>query len=534
MGAKEQQFASTLALREIARGNGKKLSNAADVQFPPGLIDRAAGKISPAWLQKRTLNRYGNTILAGGYDITQSGRGRKGRKNLNAAGNADNAQDDLTLFNIRETVRDSERNTPLMHGVVERACENIAGPEFGYRPDSGDAGFDKEAKAALDEQNKNAEYRGLFNDQDVIYYTTRALFTDGDILHNYMRDGSVQCVEAHCLVSPIGGVGWKDRRVIGGVEIDEYGRHSAFYITDPKDTTYFQGWISDYKKAQRIDAANATLIANRNRFSQTRGVSALAPTLEYFERLESYLTAEMMAAEVDACKIFSITRPDATTPLQGSTFQTDKNATTDSETTYDKLLRSEPGQIFDLLGGEKIDEHGGNRPTTSFEPYIVTVLRMIGCAVGFPLELILLDFSKTNYSSARASLLQAYRVFKCWQVFIQNWCIQKKYNWLMSKWIASGDLSAVDNAYKLKFSPPRWAWVDPYKEVMAYIERIKAGEGTLTEWAEDEGKIIEDVFNVRQKELKLLIEKGIPSSTIEKPKEAKTSNNQDGQNDTNT
>jgi lambda family phage portal protein len=518
MAGKEQQFASTLALREIVKGRGTALAEAADKKFPPNIIDKVADKFSPAWAQKRTLNRYGNTILAGGYDVTQAGRGRKGRKNLNAAGNADNAQDDITLFNLRENVRDTDRNSPLMHGVIERACENISGPEYAFRPDSSDESFNRDAAALLEEHNKNAEHRGLFNFQDIIYYSTRALFTDGDILHNYLADETIQCLESHCLVSPIGGYGWNGRRVIGGVELDENGRHAAYYITDPKDNTYFQGWIGDYTKAQRIDASNATLIANRNRFSQTRGVPVLAPCMGYFGRLEGYLDAEMLAAEVDACKIFSIIRPDATTALPGVTTQTDPNSTADSETTYEKLLRSEPGMIFDLLSGERIEEHGGKRPSQAFEPYIVTTLRMIGCAVGFPLELILLDFSKTNYSSARASLLQAYRVFKCWQVFIRDWCIQRRYNWLMSKWIASGDLSPIANAYKLAFTPPRWAWVDPYKEVQSYIERIKAGAGTLTEWIEDEGKVMETVFDTRKKELALLIEKGIPSSTVESPK----------------
>lgn len=502
---------TTYALARDAKG----LKEAADKLYPPNLIDRFSASF-PAWHSRRTFSRYQNTILAGGYDVVQSGRTRKPRKNVTASGHADNAQDDRTLWELRERCRDADRNSTLMHGIVERGAENIAGPEFLFRPSSGDKAFDEDAAAALAETTGKTEYRGLFNFQDEIYLTTRALFTDGDILFNFLSDSTNQAIEAHNLVTPLNGKGWKDRQVIGGVELDEKGRHAAYYIQDPNDVNN-NGWISDYNKIHRIDARNANLIANRNRFSQTRGVPVVAPSLIRFESLENYLDNEMIAAEIDACKVFWIKRPKSTSPLPGMKLQNDTNGGTDSETTYDKLLRAEPGMVFDLGEDEEMGDAGGGRPGQSFEPYIVTVMRMIGCCVGYPLELILLDFSRTNYSSARASLLQAYRAFKCWQNFLRDWMIQPQYNWWMAKWLA-GDLKFRNakgfNPYKLEFTPPRWAWVDPYKEVMAYIERIKAGAGTLTEWIADEGKIMEDVFEIRAREIALLKEKLIPSSTL--------------------
>ena len=44
--------------------------------------------------------------------------------------------------------------------------------------------------------------------------------------------------------------------------------------------------------------------------------------------------------------------------------------------------------------------------------FVETVLRHIGTAVGLPYEPLLKDFSKTNYSSARAALLEAWRFFR--------------------------------------------------------------------------------------------------------------------------
>ena len=57
------------------------------------------------------------------------------------------------------------------------------------------------------------------------------------------------------------------------------------------------------------------------------------------------------------------------------------------------------------------------------------VLRHIGTGLNIPLELLMKDFSKTNYSSARAALIEAWRFFNG----RRSWIINYWANDLMNK-----------------------------------------------------------------------------------------------------
>ena len=508
---KSNSIVSNLVQREIARGNGKDLAKKARPGKVAGTIDKVAGVISPTWQRNRQLARMEGVVLAGGYDVTKPSRTRRSKSHLRG-GSADDSQDYRTLWKLREICRDHDRNSSIFHGANNRFAENVAGPEYLFKPETGDKKFDQDAEQLLEEASAAAEFRGLFNLQDIIYTSVRSLAPDGDNLLLPLKDGKIQAVEAHELVTPFNGKGYKDRKVIGGVELDDRGRHTAYYIAQPNDKSFRQGWINNWKDVQRIEAKNAFHNAGRYRFSQTRAVPLMAPCLNIFERLDGYIEAETIAAQINANIGFGIKR-DGSDQLPGTEAYDDPNSTTDSITTFEQMLRMEPGQIIDMLTNEDIVEIGGKRPTQAFEPYIVTVMRMYGAGIGMPLELILLDFSKTNYSSARAALLQAYRSFKRWQRFVRDWIIQRIYNWWVSRWIASGDLLPIDNAYKLHYFPPRWAWIDPLKEVIAIEKKIAAGAGTLADWVAEDANTIESLAETRDRELKLFRKKKIPTTT---------------------
>jgi lambda family phage portal protein len=502
-----------LVQREIALGNGKALAEGSKPGPVGRTMDAVAGVVSPRWQQARVQRRMETCILAGGYDVTKPSRTR--RQPPTIGGDQDKHQDDRTLWTIREICRDHDRNSSLLHGIIDRAADNVAGPEYGFRPDSGDSSYDEQAGALLAEEARAIEYRGLFNLQDIVYTGFRSLYPDGDFLIHHLSGGQVQMIEAHDLVTPTSGKGMNERKVVGGVEIDADGRHVAYYIADPREKNKAgYGWVEGWQKAQRLEAADVQHVCRRTRFTQTRGVPELAASLDLYERLDGYLDSETLAAELASHLAWFVKRA-GTGNLPGTDTYSDPNQTANSSTAslYDRVLRSEPGQVFDLLTDEEIGVVKNERPGDTFEPYIVTMLRMVGAGLGMPLELVLLDFSKTNYSSARASLLQAYRVFQRWQRFVRDWIIQPAYDRMVRRWIASRKLSPVRNASRLRYYPPRWAWIDPLKEVLAMEKRISCGAGTLEDWVVEEGKIFDQLMDVRERELKELKRRMIPTTT---------------------
>jgi capsid protein len=65
------------------------------------------------------------------------------------------------------------------------------------------------------------------------------------------------------------------------------------------------------------------------------------------------------------------------------------------------------------------------------------------------------------------------------------------------------------------FKPRGWTWIDPTKEVEAYITAIKNGLTTVTDVIAQTagGMDIEDILRVRARELKLMEEAGLVFET---------------------
>ena len=120
----------------------------------------------------------------------------------------------------------------------------------------------------------------------------------------------------------------------------------------------------------------------------------------------------------------------------------------------------------------------------------------------------------TNYSSARAALLQAYRMFQVWQ----QWLIRTVCTPIYRRWIAQGiaarELTNHPEAMRVKWFPPSWAWVDPLKEILALKESIALGVGTLTDELERNGYARDEFIAERKSEIEAYGEAGIPSSAM--------------------
>jgi lambda family phage portal protein len=143
------------------------------------------------------------------------------------------------------------------------------------------------------------------------------------------------------------------------------------------------------------------------------------------------------------------------------------------------------------------------------------VLRAISAALGLPYELVAKDFSKTNYSSARAALLEARRFFRCRQEWIARKLCQPSWNMLMEEAFLMGEWD-VPNFYenildwcRVKWIAPGWQWVDPVKEVESSLNAIKGHLSTLADECASQGRDWEEVLEEEAREQKKKDELGI-------------------------
>ena len=208
----------------------------------------------------------------------------------------------------------------------------------------------------------------------------------------------------------------------GGIETDVYGKPVAYHIQKQLNWPGFYygiygitGYgISAGLEWERIPAQTSfgrrrvLHVHVKDRIDQTRGKPILAPVIEQFRMLDCYQRTELQSAIVN-----SIVAGVLETPMDPAGIAEmmggDPAAYLQSKNEY--RVQLEGGTIAPLYPGDKLTPFTPSRPSQQYAAFIEAILRQIGSSTGLPYELVLKDFSKTNYSSARAALNEAWRFF---------------------------------------------------------------------------------------------------------------------------
>lgn len=446
----------------------------------------------------------GKTLGASGtgYEITKADRTRKIHAFISGLlSSADRHQTKWTIAMLRERCRMYDRQTSLFSGILDTACDNIVGANFDFIPKTGDPDLNKLAREYITKRMKaeNCDATGARDFTAMLKTEVRDLWTAGDELWVKRSNGSVLTFEADQIVSPDN----KDagKRIVMGVELDNVNHPVAYHIKQRKSKGDF-GMSKIDATTTRIPVANAIFASYRKRPNQTRGVPFLAATLETFDRLNNYIDYESLAAEINSMLAWKLTKKEAgENPIPG------EEDNPDTESSFDKVQKMEPGQIIELLEGEDLDMVGANRPGDNFEPYLITMLRIVGVGIGYPLELLLKDFSKTNYSSARASMGEGRRMFRCWQRVIQVQTAMPWYRWQIGRGIASGELPARSELFKARPQWPAWEYIDPKKSAEGNKISVDLGTKTVSLCIRETGGDPNEVFVERAEEIVGAIER---------------------------
>jgi lambda family phage portal protein len=153
-------------------------------------------------------------------------------------------------------------------------------------------------------------------------------------------------------------------------------------------------------------------------------------------------------------------------------------------------------------------------------------LRSIGAALGLPYELVSKDFSQTNYSSARAALLEARRVFNRWQRYLIEHLCTHAYSMVIEEAWLRGEIpfrefdEHREALTASRWVPPTFGWVDPRKEVEAATLSIQTGLSSLAIEAAAQGRDWEQVLEQQAREKQLRQELGLQTEPPDKIEES--------------
>ena len=254
-----------------------------------------------------------------------------------------------------------------------------------------------------------------------------------------------------------------------GVEVDEWGRPVRYAIlTKHPGDAYYLDYSANRKLHIFVDAKDIIHLFLPERPGQNRGVPWFHSVMADMHQLQGYEEAAVIRARAGASIMGFI--------------QNDQGELIGDEVQNNQRIQSfSPGEFRYLAPNESVQIPDIDYPSQQYEMFVKNKIRRFATGIGCSFETISKDFSETNYSSSRLSLLEDREHWK----FCQKYMIDNFHYRIFKEWLAlsvlSGDLDFIDyTANSKRYCKPRWTppaqhYVDPLKEIRAYREAEQAG-----------------------------------------------------------
>jgi lambda family phage portal protein len=247
---------------------------------------------------------------------------------------------------------------------------------------------------------------------------------------------------------------------------------------------------------------------------QSRGVSRFVAALKSFRAFAKYTDATLQSATINAL-IVGYLKSNAGPAAVSESFEVKDAQAFESERQahYDSNpIKLAEGAILPVLPpGDEIKLETASRDVGSYDAFVRAIIRLIAAALGVTYEELSMDYSQTNYSSARAALIHAWAETQSLMGLIEDQMVRP----FVVAWSeeafdrgyveipdgAPDFYDAVDAYTQIHCIGPGRGYIDPTKEIDAAAARIEAGVSTLEDECEDQGKDYEEVQEQRYREL---------------------------------
>lgn len=274
-------------------------------------------------------------------------------------------------------------------------------------------------------------------------------------------------------------------RIVGGVEMDAWGRRLAYWIwtVHPDD-------FEAKPRRVRIPADQILHLYREDRTQGFRGVPWMTPTMVQLNMLGRLWTSELAAANYDADRI-GIIKSQA--GLEGADIE-DPSATA-------LEISSDHATFLGLEAGQDVVFPPSQHPNSVLPPFTAYLLKGVASGLGVAYHSLSGDLAESKFSSDRTALIQErdhWRKLQGW--FIRGFC-----NPIYQAWL---EMSVLSGAVKLPvldlerlFAPHWdarcWDWVDPQKDITASTMAIDRGLSTYQKELSAQGLDWRDVFAQR-------------------------------------
>lgn len=401
-------------------------------------------------------------------------------------------------------------------------------------------GLDKDAARQLQEDmawewylwTREAHASGIMQFEDLQYLAMLSALRNGECLHLPVMLTSerrryalaIQDVAPSRLCTPSDFSA--DYAVRDGVRLSAEGQPEGYYIACPPpelstpgedalSSSYFAyrpAWIAHRKNVLHLFRCESE--------GQVRGVSRLSNASKLFRNLNDCLDYELFAQIIAASfpVFFAVEGGAANMPPEMLQSYGMAEKTT-PEREYQEVG---PGTNIYGAPGEKPYVLESKRPSANFTNFVEIILRAQAASMGIPYESLAKDFSKTNYSSGRMALNEAWKLYSFYRRWFARMYCQPIFEMVMEEAYLRDRLTlppAAPDWYEnralycnVEWVGPARGFVDPVKEVQATILRLQNDLMTYGEaWSEAGGDFADGVETMREERLLL---NSLPSARV--------------------
>lgn len=433
---------------------------------------------------------------------------------------------------LRSKSRDLERNNPYARGALETHVTNAIGT--GLTPQSNiDYEFlgisQEDARTigklmdrAWERWSRYADTGGRMHIDEIQRLSFHQVLLNGESLsqfplvpktddHLRPYELSIEIIEADRLETPRQFL--SDKNVRDGVRLGDRGQAIQYYVRKdhPGDQIRPGARVYEYYSPtayNELGRPNVLHLYWVRRPGQTRGEPFFAPVIDTFLQLARLQESRITRAQVASMFALVIEQENPISVLD--------DMETDSKGKPVEELQS--GTIQRINKGEKVTPVNPQLSNLGDDAFVREIFGAVASGLSLSPQLLLRDLSGLNYSSARTMLLEARRMWACWQWWYSQHYLQPIWEMLIEEmWInreLPKNVSLVGperHAWlRCKWQPMGWPWVDPETEVNAALTAIEGGISTLEIEGAARGENWEELLEQQAREKAKREELGLP------------------------
>lgn len=349
--------------------------------------------------------------------------------------------------------REFFRDRSPYRNAIERLAESVIGPGFGLQARTSKPEWNAEAERIWKAFWRRPEVRGNLSGRGVELAIAKELFLNGDVGIVKTNLGTIQIVEAERIIGP--------NLSDDGIVRNEIGTPIGYYVAP-----YSGSGAPQPSKAVKVTPENFLHVAYLERPSSSRGLPIGQSSFSILQSISELCESEVQSSLLQSRLSVAITRQGGPTIA----FNESAEDTTKTAADGDVTQRVEILDGVTIFHGEPGDEIKGidrTAPGAGFTEGLATFFRLLGLAFGLPIEFMLLDWTKTNYSQSRSIIEQLTITVRKWQLMIEDFIHRPLYEWVISRAMESGELALNDEWEKHEWIKPASPWIDQLKEAEA-------------------------------------------------------------------